>query len=48
MSFRKRQKTCGMCFNENWVCKTEVVVLHEMSVAGEQEVEAKYSPEEEA
>lgn len=29
-----------MLFNEKWVCKTEVIVLREMSVAGEQEVEA--------
>lgn len=40
LSFRKRHKTCGMLFNEKWVCKTEVIVLREMSVAGEQEVEA--------
>lgn len=45
---KKRQKTCGMHFNEKWLCKMEAVVLREVSVAGEQEMEAKYSSEEKA
>jgi len=45
---KKRQKTYGKFFSDKWVCKREAVVLHEMSVAGEQEMEAKYSLEEKA